>query len=266
MTFVFAAGPCDGAAREESTAALPEVEQARQAMTTAAESFDEIAFLLRRMRSIAVASSGGGSGSQTRLWQEQLHTLVGQVAAATAKAVVAGVPIFSGGWSFRSAPVGAARQPVDIDIAPLNTRLLRIERPWGYATRAKGPPARLIAATGVIPDGVFMVRRGDVVDVAGVPVGTVQGRQVEFNTGARATFDRSPSYRDDESEPASGCLTLSSVLSVRSPSAAGAALDVIGDAVAEVSRRREALNASRHRFEDVVSTWGERRMTGISPR
>lgn len=262
MTFVLAAGSREQAvSRAEAASTCVGAERAGQTLATAAAALDELAFLLRRMRSVAVAATGTGSRSQTRLWQEQLHTLVVQVAAVTAEAVVAGVPVFGGQWSSRPVRIGSAGPPVEVDIAPLDARVLGIEQPWGYATRAQGPPARLVTATGVLPEGLFVVRRGQVVDVTGMPVGTVQGRRVDFHSGACATFDRSPSYRDEGTEAACGCLTFTSVLSVRSREAAQGAVAVIGDAIAEVSRRRKALEVCRVRLEAAVTSCGVGRET-----
>ncbi|HYO85902.1 MAG TPA: hypothetical protein VES01_05520 [Dermatophilaceae bacterium] len=238
-------------------AALGEAQGAISVLAAADTALDEIGFLLRRLRAVAVqAAAVAATGDDPSRQQEHVFVLVSEIAAIGARARFNGVRLFDGGLADRIVWVGAAGQPVRVHIDVLNGQVLGLEHPWGHANRAVGMPARLVTSTGTLPSGIFRVAETAVFDETGMKVGHYAHPALDFGGGITATFDRLLYYRDDTRRPRRGTVTLNSVISVRNAGAVDGALVTIGQALAEVSRRRAAASATRLRLADAVATLG----------
>lgn len=234
-------------------AAVAEAQAAHRLLTAASTVLDEVGFLLRRLRTVAVtALSADCTGSDRTRLQDQVFTLVQEISTIGSQARCGDVRLFDGSLADQQVWVGSAGQPVHFDLRRLDGVALGIEHPWGHANRSSGLPARLAGSTGTLPSGIFRVDETCVYDESGVAVGTYQHPTVIFHDGVTATFDRCLYYRDSSSSRGTGTFTLNSVLSVRNPRAAEQSLGVIGDALAEVRRRRQQICESQEQLSDAI--------------
>ncbi len=244
-------------ASDRVVAALGEAQSGVSLLQTAAAILDEVAFLLRRLRTVAVqATDPEGTGVKGWRLQEQAFGIVAEISEVSRSAQFNGSPLFNGELSRRTVWVGSAGQSVELDLPLLDGPALGIERPWGRANKARSQPAQLISWTGTLPSGTYRIDGHDVFDEGGELVGRYDQRRIDFGNGVTATFDVSLYYRDEPNAAQAGIVSVTSVLSVRNPRAAERAVSVVGEALLEVARRRGAIAAARGQLEDVIVTLG----------